>query len=76
MDLSIVIPVYNSEKILSKLIEEIEIYTSSNGIKKEIILVNDFSNDKSWDKILEIIKNNKNIKGINLQNNYGHTMLL
>ena len=71
MDLSIVIPVYNSEKILSKLIEEIEIYTSPNGIKKEIILVNDFSNDKSWDKILELIKINKNIKGINLQNNYG-----
>lgn len=71
MDLSIIIPVYNSEQILSKLIEEIENYTSKKELKKEIILVNDLSEDKSWEKIKELSLKNNNIKGINLQNNYG-----
>ena len=49
MKLSIIIPVYNSSKILEKLIAEI----NSNLSKKfeadyEIILVNDSSKDNSW----------------------------
>ena len=53
--LSIIIPVYNSSKILKKLINEI----NSNLYSKlkndyEIILVNDFSNDNSWEIIKKI----------------------
>ena len=49
MKLSIIIPVYNSSKILEKLIAEI----NSNLSKKfetdyEIIMVNDSSKDNSW----------------------------
>ena len=53
MKLSIIIPVYNSSKILNTLVENIY----SNLYKKfefiELILINDFSADNSW----EIIKN-------------------
>ena len=47
--LSIIIPVYNSSKILKKLINEINsnLYTKLKN-DYEIILVNDFSNDNSW----------------------------
>ncbi|MBV21965.1 MAG: glycosyltransferase [Parcubacteria group bacterium] len=69
MKVSIIIPVYNSEEIIDKLI--IEIQKILNSTNYEIILVNDFSIDKSWLKIREICKNNINVKGINLNKNYG-----
>ena len=68
MKLSIIIPVYNSSEILSELINQIE---KNVKIDHEIILVNDFSKDNSWEKIKEISKENKNIKGVNLEKNYG-----
>ena len=52
MNLSIIIPVYNSEKILENLAKEIDNALDKN-IQKELILVNDFSKDSSW----KIIKN-------------------
>ena len=57
MILSIVIPVYNSEDILSELINQItlEINKKINLFKEfEIILVNDNSTDNSWQKIKDI----------------------
>ena len=56
--LSIIIPVYNSSKILEKLINEINsnLYETFKN-DYEIILVNDFSNDNSWEIIKKISKN-------------------
>lgn len=68
--ISIVIPVYNSENIINKLIKKIEI-----SLKKfkfyEIILVNDNSNDNSWNLIKNLSIKNRKIKGINLAKNFG-----
>jgi len=47
---SIVIPVYNEEKFVKKLLKKINL---EKKIKKEIIIINDGSSDKSY----EIIKN-------------------
>ena len=71
MDLSIIIPVYNSEKILPVLIEEIKKSLMANKLKKELIFVNDLSEDHSWEKIKELAKKNSFIKGISLKKNYG-----
>jgi len=68
MKISIVIPVFNSENILEKLINKIE---SLNLINFEIILVDDYSKDNSWRKICELSKANEKIKGISLNKNYG-----
>ena len=80
MILSIVIPVYNSEDILSELINQItlEINKKINLFKEfEIILVNDNSTDNSWQKIEDITNNQKNIIGINLSKNFGqHNALM
>ena len=48
MNLSIVIPVFNSEEIISTLVDEIYEQIKSNNLKTEIILVNDLSKDLSW----------------------------
>ena len=79
MKLSIIIPVYNSENILKELVNQI-----SNEIKKinkvsddEIILVNDKSNDSSWQIIEKICHENKYVAGIDLMKNVGqHNALI
>ena len=73
LSISIVIPVYNSEKILPNLIESIIFYLNKDfsGLKYEIILINDFSSDKSWEIITELSKKLENLKGINLSENCG-----
>ena len=72
IDLSIVIPVYNSEKILFYLTKKIDQNINKKIINKyEIILVDDFSNDKSWNTIQKLSRKYKNIKGIKLKKNHG-----
>lgn len=71
MKISVVIPVYNSEKILKKLVFKIRKSIKKFTQNYEIILINDFSKDSSWNEILKIVKKYNNIKGINLDDNYG-----
>lgn len=70
-ELSIIIPVYNSEEILENLTNKL-IQTLEKKYKNfEIILINDASKDKSWKIIQKLCKKNKLIKGINLRKNVG-----
>jgi glycosyltransferase involved in cell wall biosynthesis len=71
MNLTIVIPIYNSSNILEKLI--LNIYKNLKKLNKkyEIILVNDASIDGSWLKILKLQSKYKFIKSINLKYNIG-----
>ena len=71
MKLSIVIPVYNSEKIIPTLINSINTNLKNFENSFEIILVNDFSSDQSWNTIINLSKSYHYIKGINLKKNYG-----
>lgn len=73
LSLSIIIPVFNSEKILPSLVENIIFYLNKDllGQEYEIILINDFSSDNSWQIITELSKKLKNLKGLNLSKNYG-----
>lgn len=72
INLSIIIPVYNSSKILEKLIHEIDLNLSQTLKKNyEIILINDQSIDNSWKKIYELSKKYSFVKGINLKYNIG-----
>jgi undecaprenyl-phosphate 4-deoxy-4-formamido-L-arabinose transferase len=71
MDLSVIIPVFNSELILKKLIHEIDKIRINKDLEMELILVNDFSFDNSWAEIKKLSKNYDYLKGINLKENYG-----
>ncbi len=70
LKLSIVIPVYNSQDCLALLNTEM-VKALSNFGPYELILVNDNSKDKSWEKIKEICAVNKNAIGISLRKNTG-----
>jgi undecaprenyl-phosphate 4-deoxy-4-formamido-L-arabinose transferase len=79
MNLSVVIPVYNSSTIISKLINNLseEILKIKKIASYQIILVNDYSDDSSWDEITKICNNEKFVVGINLMKNYGqHNALM
>lgn len=69
--ISFVSPVYRAEKILDKLVEEINKVMLKLDVSYEIILVDDRSPDNSWKVIQEIAKNQNHVKGYRLSKNFG-----
>lgn len=63
---SIIIPIFNEEKLIGKLLNKLKKIKLINNLKKEIICINDGSDDNT----LNILKKYKFIKIIN-QKNYG-----
>ena len=75
--ISVIVPVYNGERSLNDLVGRLEPVLESLGIEKELILVNDGSDDQSWEVICQLVEQNNWIRGINLMRNYGqHNALL
>ncbi len=68
-EISIVIPVYNSEDCVIELNRQIN--DALKGYNYEIILVNDQSPDRSWERIQEVAKKDKNVIAVNLRKNAG-----
>lgn len=54
--ISIVSPVYNSENCLDELVKKIILSTKILSFKIEIILIDDGSEDGSWNKIIDLKK--------------------
>jgi glycosyltransferase involved in cell wall biosynthesis len=73
MDLSIVIPVYNSEQLLPELLRRIVGAMAAQGAVPayEVILVNDCSRDRSWEMIEQACERYPGVRGINLRTNSG-----
>lgn len=65
------IPVYNSEAIVADTVKQTVRFFESNGLKFEIILVNDHSTDRSWKVLEELSANDHRVVAIDLLKNYG-----
>ncbi|UAY53644.1 glycosyltransferase family 2 protein [Ferruginibacter albus] len=76
MDLSIVIPLYNEDESLPELAAWIERVMQANNYSYEVIMVDDGSNDNSWNVIESLREQNNNIRGIKFQRNYGKSAAL
>lgn len=75
--ISIVIPVYNEEKNISILYKRLtKTLHNINEYSYEIIFVNDGSHDNSWIAIKNLAQQNKFIKAINFNKNFGHQIAL
>ncbi len=75
--ISIVIPVYNSEKSLPILFERLGAELPKVASQWEVILVNDGSRDRSWQCIEKSLSTYPWLRGIDLMRNYGqHNALL
>ena len=76
MDLSIVVPLFNEEESLAELCDWIHRVLTGNNLSYEIILVDDGSNDGSWQQI-ETLKNQySSLKGVKFRRNYGKSAAL
>jgi polyisoprenyl-phosphate glycosyltransferase len=68
---SIVIPVFNSERIVGDTIDRVvEVFTRA-GLRFELVLVNDGSTDGSWDVISERAARLPGVVALDLMKNYG-----
>ena len=76
MDVSIIIPLFNEDESLQELSDWIVRVVSDNNLSYEIILIDDGSNDNSWEVIEDIRAQNPHIKGIKFQRNYGKSAAL
>jgi undecaprenyl-phosphate 4-deoxy-4-formamido-L-arabinose transferase len=76
-ELSIVIPVYNSQDSLAELLERLGKVLPRLAQEYEAVLVNDGSRDRSWQVILELCERYPWVRAVNLMRNYGqHNALL
>lgn len=70
MKLSIIIPVYNEEKTVTKILNKVN-NIAIPGVTKEIIVVNDGSTDASGEKIEKFVRAHSKIKYIAIKENSG-----
>jgi glycosyltransferase involved in cell wall biosynthesis len=76
MDLSIVIPLKDEEESLPELAAWIRRVVEARGYSYEIIMVDDGSQDNSWQVIVSLRNEDPNIRGIKFQRNYGKSAAL
>ncbi|MES2691194.1 MAG: glycosyltransferase family 2 protein [Bacteroidota bacterium] len=74
--LSVVSPIYRAEKIVNELVNQIAAASGTITENVEIILVDDYSPDNSWNEISTICAKNNQVKGIKLSKNYGQQMAI
>lgn len=70
--ISIIIPCYNEEAVLSILRERLALLTASWTHDHEIICVNDGSRDRTWEILCDIANADPRWKAICLSRNFGH----
>lgn len=70
-NISIVSPVYRAEKMVKKLVEEIQLAMSQLDLDYEIILVDDRSPDNSWEVMKQLSSKFPEVKSIRLSRNFG-----
>ncbi|MBN1143067.1 MAG: glycosyltransferase family 2 protein [Bacteroidales bacterium] len=75
-DISIVVPLYNEAESLPVLTEWINRVMTDNKYTYEVILVDDGSNDGSWNVIEQLASANTSLRGIKFRRNYGKSAAL
>lgn len=76
IELSVVVPLYNEEESLPELIAWIDKVVKKENITHEIILIDDGSNDESWNVIKSLKEDYEEIRGIKFRRNYGKSAAL
>ena len=73
VQLSIVVPVYNEEDSVEKLVANIVHAGEQFDFEYELILIDDGSRDSTWEIIERLKKTTPQLKGIKFRRNYGQT---
>jgi glycosyltransferase involved in cell wall biosynthesis len=76
IDISIVIPLFNEDESLGELHQWIRKVMTSNNFSYEVIYIDDGSNDKSWEVLQKLKKEDSQVKAVRFQRNYGKSAAL
>lgn len=76
MDISVIVPLYNEDESLPELSAWIARVMEAHHFTYEVIMVDDGSNDNSWQVIESLSAQNSNIKAIKFRRNYGKSAAL
>ena len=62
MKLTVIVPAYNEEKTIWKVLEKLKAISLIGGFQKEIVVVNDCSSDNTGDVVMKFIAQNKDLE--------------
>ena len=75
-NISVVVPLYNEEESLNELVNWISRVSESHGFSYEVILIDDGSNDSSWQEVVKLSRDNAHVRGARFNRNYGKSAAL
>jgi dolichol-phosphate mannosyltransferase len=70
--LSVVIPVYNESSLIDELVRRVKLNVKLFTEDFEIIIIDDGSQDNTWNSIEKEAKSENRIRGIKFSRNFGH----
>ena len=73
-ELSVVVPVCNEQESVPELYRRLTAALSGVVRSFEVVLVDDGSNDRSWEIIRELAARDGRVKGLSFSRNFGHQM--
>ena len=73
-ELSVVVPVYNEEESVPELYRRLTAALSGVVKSLEVVLVDDGSNDRTWEIIRDLAARDERVKGLSFSRNFGHQM--
>jgi glycosyltransferase involved in cell wall biosynthesis len=76
MDISVIIPLFNESESILELVDSIDKVMSKNNFTYEVVMIDDGSDDGSWEIIEDRAKKNPSIRGIKFRRNYGKAAAL
>lgn len=76
MDLSVVVPAFNEDESLPELAEWVDRICVSSSLSYELIVIDDGSNDKTWDVLTGLGKKYSTVKAVRFRRNYGKAAAL
>lgn len=76
MDISVIIPLFNEAESLPELSSWIARVMAENEYSYEVLMVDDGSNDGSWDVVKSLSAEDSHIHGISFRRNYGKSAAL
>ena len=73
IDISVVVPIYNEEDSIALLVSRLHEALSATGRSYEMVLIDDGSQDKSWEKMVSLSKQYSGLHLIRFRRNFGQT---
>jgi dolichol-phosphate mannosyltransferase len=76
LEISVVLPVFNEQDGLPELYRRVKGVLVATGLPHEMIFVNDGSRDRSWERILAMATEDRDVKAVNFSRNFGHQVAI